>query len=462
MNVDISWRKMNTMKISSRSLIFIVSLFLVIFYNGNFFAAVENTYPLTLANGARLISVAIVLAFFLILLFSLFNNRLLLKPVLISAVIVAAAIRYFAGTYDVIIDVTMVQNILETDSSEAFDLVNSGLIFSMFLWGLLPAVLIALVKVERYPFRAALKQNLITIGIAVLVIAACMLSFNKFYASFLRQHKPLRYRTNPTYAIYSVGQYIGRQFKSSQKPLRQIGLDAHQAPLEGKRRLTIMVVGEAVRADHFSRNGYERETTPLLDQEATYNFPQMYSCGTSTAVSVPCMFSVYDRRDYSDSQGKRTENVMDVLNRAGVAVLWRDNNSSSKGVADRIPYENFKKPDKNPLCEGECRDEGMLSGLQDYIDQHDSQDVLIVLHQMGNHGPAYFKRYPPEFEKFTPVCNSNQLEQCSRDEIVNTYDNALLYTDYFLKQVISLLKRNDGHFQSSMLYISDHGESLGG
>ena len=449
------------LKMSSQRLVFCASLFLVIFYNATFFSAVEKTYPLNFINGLRLISVAIVFVFFLQLLFSLFNNRYLLKPVLIGAVMVAAAIRYFAGTYDVIIDVTMVQNILETDRSEAFDLVNGGLVLSLILWGLLPAVLIAMVRVERYPLRVALKRNLINIGIAVLIIVVCMLSSGKFYASFLRQHKPLRYRTNPTYAIYSVGQYFGRQFKSSRKPLKQIGLNAHQLPRSGKRRLAIVVVGEAVRADHIKSNGYSRETTPLLDQEAIYNFPNMYSCGTSTAVSVPCMFSVYDRRNYTDSKGKNTENVMDVLNRAGVAVLWRDNNSSSKGVANRIPNENFKKTETNPVCDTECRDEGMLSGLQDYIDQHATQDIVIVLHQMGNHGPAYFRRYPSEFEKFTPVCKSNQLEQCSQEEIINTYDNALLYTDYFLKQVISLLKNNDERFDSSMLYISDHGESLG-
>lgn len=450
------------MKISSQRLIFLVSLFLVLCDNGNFFTEVVKVYPLTLANSGFLASLALVFVCFLVLLFTLFNNRWLLKPVLIGAVIAAAAIRYFAGTYDVIIDATMIQNIVETNSSEAFDLVNRGLLVALLLWGGLPAALIAWVRVERYPLRTSLRRNLISGGIAVLVIVVCLLLFSKFYASFFRNHKPLRYRTNPTYAIYSGGHYLGRQFKNGHQSLRQIGLDAHQQSGDGVPRLAIVVVGEAVRADHISRNGYERETTPLLDLETTYNFPQMSSCGTSTAVSVPCMFSVYDRRHYDDGKGKGTENVMDVLQRAGVAVLWRDNNSSSKGVADRIPYENYKTPDNNPECDGgECRDVGMLSGLQTYIDAHANQDILIVLHQMGNHGPAYFKRYPAEFEKFTPVCKSTQLENCSQQEIVNSYDNALLYTDYFLHQVIALLRHNDGRFASAMLYISDHGESLG-
>jgi lipid A ethanolaminephosphotransferase len=103
----------------------------------------------------------------------------------------------------------------------------------------------------------------------------------------------------------------------------------------------------------------------------------------------------------------------------------------------------------------------MLSGLQEYIDSHADSEMLIVLHAMGNHGPAYYKRYPESFEKFAPVCKTNQLEECSRDEIDNAYDNAILYTDYFLSEVIALLKRNSERFETGMIYISDHGESLG-
>jgi lipid A ethanolaminephosphotransferase len=198
-----------------------------------------------------------------------------------------------------------------------------------------------------------------------------------------------------------------------------------------------------------------------LQREDIINFPEMYSCGTSTAVSVPCMFSIFTRDEYSDNNMKSQENLLDVLHHAGVNILWRDNNSDSKGTALRVPYEDYKSPSRNPICDVECRDEGMLVGLQEYIDRTKYGDILIVLHQMGNHGPAYFKRYPKEFEKFTPVCKTNQLEECSREEIGNAYDNAVLYTDYFLSKVISLLKQNEKSFESAMVYISDHGESIG-
>jgi lipid A ethanolaminephosphotransferase len=103
----------------------------------------------------------------------------------------------------------------------------------------------------------------------------------------------------------------------------------------------------------------------------------------------------------------------------------------------------------------------MLVGLQDYIDRHPAGDILIVLHQMGSHGPAYFKRYPAEFRAFTPTCETNQLDSCTQEEISNTYDNTILYTDYFLSRVIDLLRANDGGFETALLYVSDHGESLG-
>ena len=174
------------------------------------------------------------------------------------------------------------------------------------------------------------------------------------------------------------------------------------------------------------------------------------------------MFSIFDRNDYSRGKGKSTENLLDVLDHAGVHVLWRDNNSSSKGTALRVPYEDFRHPDKNPVCDDvECRDVGMLSGLQDYINRTKSGDIFIVLHQMGNHGPAYYKRYPRSFEKFKPVCTTNELEKCTREEIGNAYDNAVLYTDYFLSKTIDLLKQNSGKFETAMIYFSDHGESIG-
>jgi lipid A ethanolaminephosphotransferase len=293
------------------------------------------------------------------------------------------------------------------------------------------------------------------------VIAVLLFSFSPHYTSFFREHKALRTYTHPIYWIYNTVAYIGATDYSNIE-VKPLGLDAKIKKNDSKKIL-IFIVGETARADHFSLNGYQRETNPLLKKEKIMNFSNVTSCGTSTAHSVPCMFSIFKKDDYSYKKGVSNENLLDVLTHTGdVAVLWRDNNSNSKGVAVRVEYKDYKGSSLNTICEnGECRDEGMLVGLNKFIEAHPNKNIMIVLHQMGNHGPAYYKRYPKEFEQFTPVCKTNQIEECSKEEVVNAYDNALLYTDYFLSKSIEFLKQYDKEYETAMMYMSDHGESLG-
>ncbi len=448
-------------QISRGRLILLTALFVVFTDNFSFFENVLKVYPLSAQNSGFLISIVIVFCCFLVILFSLFSSKYTLKPFLIFSILTAAAIAYFANTYRTIIDDTMIQNILETDLGESADLLSVKLFLYLILLGLLPAVLIYSVKLKPVTIKRCFTFVIIRIVLSLVIIMVCLFSFSNFYTSFFREHKPLRFYTNPTYAFYSAGIYIGHKIDRRKVPFKQIGLDARKNAYSQGRKLTIMVVGEAARADHFALNGYSRETNPFLKKEDIINFSNMYSCGTSTAISVPCMFSVLERNNYSDQKARLTENVLDVLKRGGVKILWRDNNSSSKGVADRVEYQNFHSRETNPSCGTECRDEGMLFDLQDYINQQKQGDIFIVLHQRGNHGPAYFQRYPQTFEIFTPVCKTNQLEECTPEEIRNAYDNALLYTDYFLTNTIDLLKRNDECFQTALIYMSDHGESLG-
>ena len=367
------------------------------------------------------------------------------------------------NTYHVIIDDEMIRNTLQTDLAESSDLFSLPLLFYFVCLGVLPAYIVYRVPVAYRHFKSELFGKLKTILLSLGIIALLLFLNNKHYASFFREHKPLRYTTNPLYWIYSTGKYISLTYNSGSDILKPMGEDATIPSDTQPPKLVVMVVGEAARADHFSLNGYKRETNPKLKKEDIINFGHFYSCGTSTAVSVPCMFSLLDRADYSYKKGRSQENVIDVLKHTGkVALLWRDNNSDSKGVALRIPYEDFKSPDRNTLCtDGECRDVGMLEGLDAFIAKHKRKHILIILHQMGNHGPAYYKRYPRAFEHFVPVCRTNQLEACSREEIANAYDNAILYTDYFLSKIIAFLKKYDKKYQTSMIYIADHGESLG-
>jgi lipid A ethanolaminephosphotransferase len=113
-------------------------------------------------------------------------------------------------------------------------------------------------------------------------------------------------------------------------------------------------------------------------------------------------------------------------------------------------------------CKGEMcdYDEKLLNGLKEQIEGSRNNKILVVLHTSTSHGPTYSTKYPPGFEKFKPVCNSVELSKCTSEELVNAYDNTIVYTDYLLSRVIETLKQIPD-YNSAMLFVSDHGESLG-
>lgn len=439
-----------------------VSLFLTLVANTAFFKHVIGVYPLTWSNAPFIFSLGVLLISVSTILLTLFTWSRATKPVLMVLLILSSLVAYFMDTYDVVMDTHMIDNVLQTNIHESTDLFSVNLLIYVLGIGIIPSWLIYKIALTRVPMKAVLIEKTKVIGIALAAVIMMLIAFNKNYTSFFREHKPLRYYANPGYYLYSIGHYVQKALSHPYTGLQVIGKDAKIPETDVDRELVILVVGEAARWDHFSLNGYGRETNPLLKKEDIINFSQFSSCGTETAVSVPCMFSSLTRNNYDGEKAQHIENVLDVMGHAGVNVLWRDNNSDSKGVALRAEYQDFKDSKNNPMCEdGECRDEGMLIGLDEYIKAHPKGDIVIVLHQMGNHGPAYYKRYPKSFEKFTPVCKSNQLEQCSAQEITNAYDNAILHTDHFLSETIDFLKQHDDQFETAMFYVSDHGESLG-
>ncbi len=450
-------------KIKSNTLVFFSALFLIFFDNFTFFAKVLKVYPFQGMDILYVISLSIVLFSLTIFLLNLINIKYIVKPVLILVFILSSFAAYAMDTFHVIIDDVMIQNIMETDHSEAGDLVTTKLFIYVIVLGVLPSLFVFFSKIQYGTLKKEIFLRIKTFFLSLLVIVIVIFAFSKFYTSFFREHKPLRYYTNPTYYIYSIGNYIHRKYLSKPIPFKQIGLDAKVVSTTKKPKLVIMVVGEAARAADFSLDGYKRDTNPnLMKLKDLIDFSDVYSCGTETAVSVPCMFSRLSRSDYSDKKAKAMDSVIDVLKHAKVNLLWKDNNSDSKGVATRIKnyinVQNFKNP---KFCKnGECYDMILLQGLQKFVNTHKG-NIFIVLHQKGSHGPAYYKRVPKGFDKFNPECKSNQLEKCTKAEIKNAYDNTILYTDYFLSQVVKFLKENEKTHATAMLYMSDHGESLG-
>ncbi len=449
-------------QLSSQQLILFVALWMSGLDNLSYYRKVLEIYPLKGGNLPFLGSIEMLQLLITLLLLGLIGWRPLLKPLLTILLIAASVAAYFMDSYGTMIDMDMIRNTLETNVAEARELFSGRLLLYLLLLGILPSILVW--RVDLAPIRGwrALWLRLRLLVLALLGMGIVILVFYKPYSSFFREHKPVRFYSNPIYFLYSGIRYASGQLFDGAREFHKIGSDARLAANRGKPRLVILVVGETARADHFSLNGYERNTNPLLQQRrGLINFSDFSSCGTSTAISVPCMFSRLTRDNFSDGEARNSDNVLDILQRAGVDVLWLDNNSSSKGVAVRVPHEDYRKPGNNPVCNPECRDEGMLVKLPQWIARTPGRDKLIVLHQMGNHGPAYYKRYPAEFERFQPVCQTNELDQCSVEAISNAYDNAILYTDFVLDQAIDLLQQYDSRYVTALWYMSDHGESLG-
>ena len=456
-------------EINLNYLIIIVALYLVTTANFGFFAQVLSIYPFG-NNVGFIVSITGLLFGLMWLLIQLFCYRPIAKPVLIAMVMIAAVCGYFTDAYGTIFDTNMLINSIQTDQGEAMGLMSLSFFIRVFLLGVIPAVIIAKIRIKRVPLRRALWQKALTLTSSIALMAVCLLSFGDQYATFFRQHQIVRSYANPITPIYSVIK-LGTDYVEKLRRPDTLTLHATDAkritPTAGtnaaKPKLMVFVVGETVRADHIGLNGYERDTMPLLtSQPDVYSFKNATSCGTSTAYSVPCMFSYSNRESYDNNMADYNENVLDTLNKQGVNVIWRDNNSSSKGVADRVTFEDYKTADVNPNCDEECHDIGMLDGFDTLIKSDaPAKDTLILLHQMGNHGPAYYKRYPKEFEEYKPVCMTNELSKCDDQSVINAYDNAIRYTDYFLNNVINTLKKYEQDYDVIMVYISDHGESLG-
>lgn len=389
----------------------------------------------------------------------------LFKPLLTIVLIGAAATAYFMDTYGVMIDKEMIRNTMMTDPREAGELLNWKMIPYFGLLAVLPTFFLWKTRINYSSFWKEIGKKFAVFLMTLAVSGAVGAKYYADLASFARNNTYIRHMIVPVNYIGAVSSYISSTLQGGKIVVTPTGTDAKKGDKltasPTRKTLTIIVVGEAARAQSFSLNGYARETNPELSKLDIINYPHVSSCGTETAVSVPCMFSKFTRAEYSDSKAKRNENLVDVLNHAGFSLLWRDNNSSSRGVAVRVGEENVQSLTIPDIChDGECFDDILLYKLQDYVDKL-SNDGVIILHQKGSHGPAYYLRSPEKYKKFLPECKTNQLQECPRQDLINAYDNTIVYTDHVLSEIIAFLQKNNAKFDTAMWYLADHGESTG-
>ena len=407
----------------------------------------------------------------LLLVFAAWRHTI--KPAIVLFVVSAALGAHFMGSYGVVIDPTMMTNVLQTNPRETLDLMSPRLLLSVLVLAGLPVLWLWRVPVQGIGVFAQLGRNVLALVVTVLVLVALVLALFADLSATMRNHKSLRYLINPVNSFYALG-VLGFQAKARPGgPPQAIGSDVHvlARAAGAKPPLLVLVVGETARADHFSLNGYAVATNPELARLDVVSFRDVTSCGTNTAASLPCMFSHLGRVGY-DARERDHENLLDLVQRAGMAVLWLDNQAGCKGLCERVPnaFAHDAVPGAPPLptalcSDGDCLDEALLHGLDQRLaalpaDQR-ARGVLLVLHQMGSHGPAYFKRSPPERKPFAPECNTNVLQQCDRQSLVNAYDNSIAYTDHVLALSVAWADRQSATHDPALLYVSDHGESLG-
>jgi lipid A ethanolaminephosphotransferase len=422
-------------------------------------------------------SFALLIAALIIMLMSVLSWRWTLKPVLSIFLITAALGGYFMLTYGVVIDSTMMVNVMQTDLRESRDLTSWKMLLTVLGFAFLPMIWLWRLQVKRISPLRQIAHNVLLFVASVILSVLAVLPIYQDFASTMRNNIQLRFLINPLNSFYAVGDVLSKPFQSNtDTTIVPLGTDAKLGTSyanQPQSPILILVVGETARSGNFGINGYNRDTTPALNQlqknsdkrgELT-SFRNVWSCGTSTATALPCMFSHLGKSDFEDNP-PNYENLIDVLKRAGLAVIWLENQSGCKGICDRVLSISTGRLNDPKFCStGECFDEMMLQQLSERlaalpIDRLD-KGVVVVMHQMGSHGPAYYKRTPEAFKKFQPECTTNILQDCTRAQVTNAYDNTLLYTDHFLNAVVTYLKNIHPNAQSAMMYVADHGESLG-
>lgn len=448
--------------IHSETLLLLSVVFLLLALNGPFWRALLDTRSFADLGTWRFAAGSFValaaLHYFVI---GLFATRRLIRPLLSALVFVSVLVSYYIGHYGIIIDPSMLRNVAQTDWREASELLSPSLALYVLLTAL-PVAAIWGVRLRTRSRRAALAARTISLAAALLVGIVALLFVFQDFGSAMRQHKGIRYQLTPGNVLWSSGRVIAGDARDA-TARRDPAEPAHRVLLAASRKpvLLVLVVGETARAANFGLNGYARMNTPELAALDVINFPHVSSCGTSTEVSVPCMFSPFGRADYDEDRIRNHESLLHLLDRAGLKVSWLDNQSGCKGVCSGLDFVDLGHEKAQGLCEGShCMDEILVHALQKKVDAG-SGDRVVVLHQLGNHGPAYFRRYPQAFEKYAPACGNNDLGSCSQQEIVNAYDNAIAYTDHVLARTIAYLKTLQGRYDTAMIYVSDHGESLG-
>jgi lipid A ethanolaminephosphotransferase len=445
-----------------------VALYITVFFNAHIYGLVKLHHKQQSITDILFFASVYCGVFFMVhFAAALLSLGKLMKGWLIMLLLLCAIIAYPRDQYTVVFDDIMLQNVIETDTNEAGELLSWRWIIYVLLFGGLPALLISLIPVKTQTLGKDLLHRFIAILATGVLLLMAILPFYRSHALLAGSKLSIEDHIAPTAFLYATFNYIHDNYPNINATIVPVGNDAilHNADKHPKKILLVIIAGESARTANFSLAGYPRNTNPLLGNRLNNGndlvfYPNFTACSTSTAVSIPCIFSPHTQQELNVAEEKHRENLLDVLAHAGMDVLWVNNNSGCKNVCNRVRHiEMGGRKDDASCNEHGCADMVMLKVLETEIQAHNDH-LAIVLHMKGSHGPAYYKRAPGH-EIFKPACYINHLQECTREEIVNSYDNTLAYTDKVLDGIMTLLETHQQQRDTALFYVSDHGESLG-
>ena len=435
----------NNLKITH--FVLLMSFLNFLFFHFPFFKFVFNNVDYKSFNGITIIISLIILmlvlnAFVFFLIF--FLSRFVGKFLLVLFFIINSIAVYFINTYSVILDESMIGNVLNTDYAESSSFFSIKLMLYIILFGILPSIYIIKVKI----INVTVKKFLTITSLTLLFILGLVFANSSNVLWIDKNSKILGGLAMPWSYTVNISLFYVHQYKKNEKEI----LLPNATIKDNQKSIVVLVIGESARSENFSLYGYKKNTNPLLSKTPNVFHFNATSGATYTSAGVKCIL-----------EHTRTDDLYEILPnylfRNNVEVIWRSTNWGEPPVHIKN-YQNREA--LMPNCKGEgCNyDEVLLSGLKEQIVASKKNKILIVLHTSTSHGPTYSKKYPPQFETFKPVCNSVELGNCSQTELINAYDNTIVYTDYILSNVIEDLKQLK-EYKSAMIFVSDHGESLG-
>jgi lipid A ethanolaminephosphotransferase len=446
---------------------FILAVYMALFLNLGFLIRVMDIYANTNSiSNTMLLTVPVALIAALNILLLPFSARAVLKPAFIFILLTASLFNYGMYAYGAVFDKNMFTNIAQTDIGESSSYFSAHFVYFFLATGVLPALLVGLLRLRRDHFKTTVRNYALSVVLSVLALAAIGGVYYQDYVAVGRNNIALRKSINPSYPYKQVYNYLYETYFYTAPPYQTIAADAQIAPKkEARKKLVILALGETQRSMNYSLNGYTRDTNPYLSAYPVASFKSVLSYGTSTAVSVPYIFSLATDR-YNNSRAEMNrDNVLDALQRAGVHTEWLDNDGGCKGVCKNISYTDLRKKyaGNKALCpyQGSCFDSVFIEELKEKLAALPDQDTVLALHFMGSHGPSYWQRYPADFRTFTPDCPQNDIQNCTQEALINTYDNSILFADYVMAEIVKLAQEKAPNYDIAFIFLSDHGESLG-